>query len=145
MLDYIFLTVSDLPRSSAFYEAVLPVLGIPFVMDRVRRSRLMPTPSERQRHDCIAGQGRTLIATLVGGILQDLGLLCLSGTQHSPRSPCRDGAELRSMRWNPGHFRMRRVLPDRDDFLVGARALATSSTPESTMSCPSSEPECSSV
>lgn len=28
MLDHIFLTVSDLPRSVAFYEAVLPTLGI---------------------------------------------------------------------------------------------------------------------
>ena len=28
MLDHIFLTVSDLPRSLAFYERVLPVLGI---------------------------------------------------------------------------------------------------------------------
>jgi catechol 2,3-dioxygenase-like lactoylglutathione lyase family enzyme len=28
MLDHIFLTVSDLDRSIAFYEAVLPVLGI---------------------------------------------------------------------------------------------------------------------
>lgn len=28
MLDHIFLTVSDLPRSIAFYEAVLPALGI---------------------------------------------------------------------------------------------------------------------
>lgn len=28
MLDHIFLTVHDLPRSIAFYEAVLPTLGI---------------------------------------------------------------------------------------------------------------------
>ncbi|WP_404426132.1 VOC family protein [Thalassospira australica] len=28
MLDHIFLTVSDMARSIAFYEAVLPVLGI---------------------------------------------------------------------------------------------------------------------
>lgn len=28
MLDHIFLTVSDLNRSVAFYEAVLPILGI---------------------------------------------------------------------------------------------------------------------
>lgn len=28
MLDHVFLTVSDLPRSIAFYERVLPVLGI---------------------------------------------------------------------------------------------------------------------
>ena len=28
MLDHIFLTVSDLTRSAAFYEAVLPIIGI---------------------------------------------------------------------------------------------------------------------
>ncbi|MES2434710.1 MAG: VOC family protein [Pseudomonadota bacterium] len=50
MLDHIFLTVSDLTRSIAFYEAVLPTIGITIRHD-------YDTPANLPQHPALKGFG----------------------------------------------------------------------------------------